>query len=102
GALSQITEMFGQTKLVKLQFAEDICSENLSVFGEVTRCDGPVVDLKVERANLPHVLEAILSRYTVLDMNVQDPPLDQVIARVFQEGAARHEAESKEAERQSA
>jgi hypothetical protein len=35
-------------------------------------------------------------------MNVQDPPLDQVIARVFQESAARHEAERSEAERQPA
>jgi ABC-2 type transport system ATP-binding protein len=93
GALAQITEQFGRSKLVRLQFAEDICSENLAIFGEVTRCEGPVVDLKVDRERLPQVLEAVLSRYTVLDMNVQDPPLDQVIARVFQEGAARQEAE---------
>jgi len=25
-------------------------------------------------------------------MSVQDPPLDQVIAKVFEEGRARHEA----------
>src|SRR5436309_6088960 len=54
GALSQITEMFGQSKLVKLQFAEDICSEALTAFGEVTRCEGPVADLKVDRDRLPH------------------------------------------------
>ena len=29
---------------------------------------------------------AILDRHTVIDMSVQDPPLDQVIARVFEEG----------------
>jgi len=29
----------------------------------------------------------------VIDMSVQDPPLDQVIARVFEEGHARHEAD---------
>ncbi len=97
GALAQITEQFGRSKLVRLQFAEDICAENLADFGDVTRCEGPVVDLKVERERLPHVLEAILSSYTVLDMNVQDPPLDQVIARVFQESAARREAESQSA-----
>jgi ABC-2 type transport system ATP-binding protein len=36
-------------------------------------------------------MNAILDRYTVLDMSVQDPPLEQVIARVFQEEATNHE-----------
>jgi ABC-2 type transport system ATP-binding protein len=92
GALARITEQFGRSKLVKLQLAEEGDAEGLARFGEVTRCDGPVVDLKVDRDRLPEVLGAILSHYTVLDMNVQDPPLDQVIARVFEEGKARHEA----------
>jgi ABC-2 type transport system ATP-binding protein len=94
GALAGITEQFGRAKLVRLQLAEEVDPEALAVFGEVTRADGPVLDLKVERSRLPEILAAILSRYTVLDLNVQDPPLDQVIARVFEEGKARHEAAS--------
>jgi ABC-2 type transport system ATP-binding protein len=93
GGLSQIAEQFGQNKLIKLQFAEDMVPEDLSRFGEILRCEGPVVDLRVERARLPEVLEAVLNRYTVVDMNVQDPPLDQVIARVFQESETRRENE---------
>jgi ABC-2 type transport system ATP-binding protein len=38
------------------------------------------------------VLGVILERHTVIDMSVQDPPLDQIIARVFEEAGARHEA----------
>jgi len=37
------------------------------------------------------VLGVILERYTVVDMSVQDPPLDQMIARVFEQGHARQE-----------
>jgi ABC-2 type transport system ATP-binding protein len=91
GALAQITEMFGQAKLVRLQFSEDMRAEDLVAFGEVTRCEGPLVDLKVDRSSLTHALDCILDRWTVIDMNVQDPPLDQVIARVFQEGVAQPE-----------
>jgi ABC-2 type transport system ATP-binding protein len=90
GALAGITEQFGRTKLVKIQF--DAVPEGLERYGEVTRREGPVVDLKVERTQVPEVLAAILDRFTVVDMSVQDPPLDQVIARVFEEGRARHEA----------
>jgi ABC-2 type transport system ATP-binding protein len=92
GALAGITEQFGQAKLVKLQFAGEAAPDELAQFGEVTQCDGPAAALKVERARVPEVMGAILSRYSVLDVSVQDPPLDQVIARVFEEARANHEA----------
>ena len=77
---------------MKLQFADDQAPEDLDRFGEVTRSEGPVVDLKVERARVAEVLAAILDRYAVVDVSVQDPPLDQVIARVFEEARASHDA----------
>jgi ABC-2 type transport system ATP-binding protein len=84
GALAGITEQFGQAKLVKLQFGSD-APDGLDHYGEVTQRDGPVAELKVERSRIAEVLGTLLDRYTVIDMSVQDPPLDQVIARVFQE-----------------
>jgi len=39
------------------------------------------------------VLAAILDRYTLADMSVQDPPLDQIIALVFEESRVKHEAQ---------
>jgi ABC-2 type transport system ATP-binding protein len=93
GPLAGITEQFGRSKLVKLQLAEEPAAGELNRFGEVTRADGPLVELRVERGRLSEVLAAILDRYTVLDLNVQDPPLEHVIARVFEEGKARHAAD---------
>ena len=49
GPLAGITERFGQTKLVRLQFAEGDVPDDLDRFGEVTRREGPSADLKVER-----------------------------------------------------
>jgi ABC-2 type transport system ATP-binding protein len=92
GPLAGITEQFGQTKLIKLTFDDGASPRELEHYGEVTSSEGPVLELKVERAKVPEVLNAILDRHTVLDISVQDPPLDQVIARVFEEGRARHEA----------
>jgi ABC-2 type transport system ATP-binding protein len=91
GPLAGITEQFGRAKLVKLRF-EAAAPADLARFGEVTRREGPVADLKVDRVRIPEVLAAILDQYTVVDMSVQDPPLDQVIAHVFEESRAKHEA----------
>jgi ABC-2 type transport system ATP-binding protein len=94
GPLVGVTEQFGRNKLVKLQF-DSAAPDDLGRFGEVTRREGPLADLKVDRIRVPEVLAAILDQYTVVDMSVQDPPLDQIIARVFEESQARHEARAR-------
>jgi ABC-2 type transport system ATP-binding protein len=92
GPLSAIVERFGQDKLVRLQFAGEEAPTGLEQYGEVQSTSGPVVELKVGRGRIADVLAAILDRHTVIDMSVQDPPLEQVIGRVFEEGKMRPEA----------
>ncbi len=91
GPLAGITEQFGRTKLLKLQFNGDGVPPDLARFGEVAGLEGPVASLKVDRPRVPEVLAAILERYTVVDMSVQDPPLEGVIARVFEEARVKEE-----------
>lgn len=90
GALAGITEQFGQFKLVKLQFDGATVPEGLEHFGEIARREGPVAELQVERSRVAAVLGALLDQHAILDMSVQDPPLEQMIARIFEEGKARH------------
>jgi ABC-2 type transport system ATP-binding protein len=85
GPLSGIIEQFGRHKIVKLVFAEDVPEDDWARFGEVTRNAGPEIDLQVDRARVAEVLAAILDRHTVVDMSVQDPPLEGVIAQVFEQ-----------------
>jgi ABC-2 type transport system ATP-binding protein len=84
GPLSAIVERFGAHKQVRLTFAGEKVPEGLGEFGEVT-ASGPVAELKVDRARVAGTLAAILDRWTVIDVSVQDPPLEQVIGRVFEE-----------------
>ncbi len=91
GPLSKIVERFSETKLVKLQF-EDLAPDDLGRFGEVVRREGPWADIKVERAQVASVLAAILDRHAVADVNVAEPPLEEVIARVFEEARTAHDA----------
>lgn len=86
GQLTGIAERFGREKLVKLQFDASDTPENLGQFGEVASREGPIATLKVDRLRVTEVLAAVLERYTVLDVSIHDPPLDQMIAKVFEEG----------------
>jgi ABC-2 type transport system ATP-binding protein len=92
GLLAGITEQFNQTKLLRLQFDGEVAAADLARFGEVSEHQGLMAELKIERARVPQALGAILDRFPVVDMSVQDPPLDHVIARVFEEARADHES----------
>lgn len=91
GPLTGIVERFGREKLVKLQFEGSECPAGIEQFGEITGREGPTIDLKVDRNRVPEIMAAILERFTVMDVSIQDPPLDQMIAKVFEEGGVKSE-----------
>jgi ABC-2 type transport system ATP-binding protein len=90
GLLAGITERFGKTKLVRLHFVGDEAPAGLERHGEVS-VQGPVAEIKVDRGRVSEVLAAILDQHTLVDVSVEDPPLEQVIAQVFEEGRVKHE-----------
>ena len=87
GDLDGLADRFGQSKVIKLEFAEGQAPGDLARFGDVVRSEGGEAELRVERAKVAEVLGAILDAYRLADVVVQDPPLEQVITRVFQEEA---------------
>ncbi len=91
GPLARIVERFSETKLVKLQFEGD-APEDLDRFGEVVRREGPWAEVKVGRSQVAAVLAAVLDRHPVADVSVEEPPLEEVITRVFEEARAGHDA----------
>jgi ABC-2 type transport system ATP-binding protein len=91
GLLSGIVERFSESKLVRLQFEEE-APDDLGSFGEVVRREGFFADVKIERARVAEVLSAILDRHALADVSVEDPPLEEVIAKVFEEARVAHDA----------
>ena len=90
GPLSGIIERFGESKLVKLQF-ESPAPDDLGRFGQLVRREGPFAELKIERSRVPEVLGAVLDRHELADVSVEDPPLEEIIARVFEEARLGHD-----------
>lgn len=48
--------------------------------------DGETVTLRVGRADVPGVTARLLAELPVLDLGVQEPPLESVLAQVYREG----------------
>src|SRR5438128_2106990 len=72
GDLEGISDQFGRVKLLHLEFADGAPADDLERYGTVTRREGPVAELSIDRARVAETLSAILDRYKVIDMSVQD------------------------------
>lgn len=63
-------------------------ADPLAAYGEVVARDGAKVTIRVPRAAASAVAARVLSELPVADLTIEDPPIDEVIARVFETGAA--------------
>ncbi|QEG42834.1 ABC transporter ATP-binding protein [Roseimaritima ulvae] len=83
GSLSGIVDKFSGSKIVTLQFAEDVQPSNLGLIGEVLDTNWPKARIRIPRAEVPSRLAQALRDHTVEDVSVEDPPLEDVIADLF-------------------
>ena len=83
GSLAGIIDGFGGQKIVTLLFVDDNVPSDLSRFGEVLDVQPPKMRIRVQRSRVAEVMAAILATYALEDVSVEDPPLEDVIADVF-------------------
>ena len=82
GDLAALVGSFASHKTVTVELSDGDALD-LSGYGEVTRRDGGRVTLRVPKAETAKVTGRLLADLPVLDLTVADPPIDEVIERVF-------------------
>jgi ABC-2 type transport system ATP-binding protein len=85
GSLGGILDKFGGQKVISLLVADGQMPGNLDRFGEVLSVEPPRAKLRVQRSHVTEVLSAILAQHAIEDVSVEDPPLEEIIAKVFSE-----------------
>lgn len=83
GPLDDILDRFSSVKQVHLQFAGAELPDDLERYGRIVERVPPRVKLEVPRQDIPRVLAALLDRYSIEDVGVQERPLEEVIAELF-------------------
>ncbi|WP_397570238.1 ATP-binding cassette domain-containing protein [Schlesneria sp. T3-172] len=83
GPLADIVDRFSSVKQIHLQFAGSEIPEDIERFGKVLERVPPRVKLEVPRQEIPKVLAALLDRYAIEDVGVQERPLEDAIAELF-------------------
>jgi len=87
GSLAGIIDRFSSHKVLTLLFSNGQLPRDFSCYGELVELAEPRVKLRVDRQQISRVLSSVLANYTLEDVSVEDPPLEEVIAQVFSQSA---------------
>ena len=83
GSLEGIVDIFSKDKIITLELGEGQTHEGLERFGKIEKILMPRVSIRCMRTDVSKSLAQILDGYKVVDVAVEDLPLDEVIAKLF-------------------
>ncbi|HEY9832283.1 MAG TPA: ATP-binding cassette domain-containing protein [Stenomitos sp.] len=86
GSLEGLVDHFAPYREVQVELAEPLPQEKLSIYAEVEAIDGREVRFLVKRDVLTSTVSQILAELEVIDLTVTEPPIEEVIGRVFRAG----------------
>ncbi|MEQ8385542.1 MAG: ATP-binding cassette domain-containing protein [Coleofasciculus sp. A1-SPW-01] len=86
GSLEGLLNRFAPYREVKVELAQPLSKEELSGYAEIEAVDGLAVRFLVQRDKLTSTVARILADLEVIDLTVSDPPIEEVIGRVFRAG----------------
>jgi ABC-2 type transport system ATP-binding protein len=88
GLLEDLLDRFAPYRQVRVELAQALSPDELASFGEVESIQGQEVRFIVPREKLTATISRILSQLQVQDLNVSDPPVEEIVGRLFQTGKA--------------
>ncbi|WP_404787191.1 ATP-binding cassette domain-containing protein [Altericista sp. CCNU0014] len=86
GALDGLLDRFAPYRQVKLELKQTMLEAELAPYGEVESIVGREVCFIVHREDLTRSVAKLLADLPVCDLTVTDPPIEEIIGRVFKAG----------------
>ncbi len=83
GPLADIVSRFATYKILTLRFHDGRMPDSFDEIGEVLKLDPPTVTLRLPRESVAQRAGQVLASYAVDDIRIEDPPIEEVISRMF-------------------
>ncbi len=84
GELPELVRRFAQDKLVRVEFTQPVAPELLQQFGQLHSWEGTRAVLRIPRADVAQRAATLLQQLPVLDIAVEELPVEEVIRALFQ------------------
>ena len=85
GSLADLTQRLAPCRQVRLELADLHPPDAFAGFGQLEAHQGHLVRLLVPRAELAEKVAALLERFAVVDLEVSDPPVEELIGGLFRQ-----------------
>lgn len=86
GSLDGLLERFAPCRQVTVELSQTIPRDKLAQYGDIEAMEGQQVKFFVAREDLTATISRILAQLPVSDLSVNDPPIEEVIGRLFATG----------------
>ncbi|MGB5770231.1 MAG: ATP-binding cassette domain-containing protein [Crocosphaera sp.] len=86
GSLDKLVERFAPYREVKVELSHPISPEKLGTYGEVKTVTGQEVRFLVKQEKLTETIAKILAQLDIIDLNVTEPPIEEVVSLIFEKG----------------
>lgn len=83
GKLDELSKRYTNIKLVTVVLEDENDFSEISKFGKVIEKDLPKVTLEIPIEHYQKATSAILQKYTVVDINIEEPPIEEIIRDFF-------------------
>jgi ABC-2 type transport system ATP-binding protein len=88
GGLADLTSRLAPCRAVRLDLREPVPVDAVTPFGTLEQMDGREVRLLIPRERLTEAVAGLLARFDVLDLEVSDPPIEELIGGLFRRGGS--------------
>ncbi|MFQ6537110.1 MULTISPECIES: ABC transporter ATP-binding protein [Aphanothece] len=88
GSLERLTQELAPHREVRLELQDLQPAGTFEAYGVVESHQGHQVRLRIPREQLTERVAALLGRFAVVDLEVADPPIEQLIGELFRREAA--------------
>ncbi|MFM1798517.1 MAG: hypothetical protein RLZZ117_795 [Cyanobacteriota bacterium] len=86
GSLEALASRLAPCREVRLELRDPVAADVLAVYGEVQQLQGRQVRLLIPRGELTRQVARLLAELAVEDLEVRDPPIEDLIGQVFRQG----------------
>ncbi len=87
GQLKKIKNKFQKEKIIRLTLKDSYEKQNLNVTdGKIKIIDDSTIEFKIESEKAPQKLNEIINKYDILDITINDIPIEEIISEIFEKG----------------
>ena len=93
GELSKVSQKVNRVKRIKISFSQAVEQRILEGYGVVKEFDGFTALLEIDKENIKRYSIELLNTLPVVDFNIEDVPIEESIALLYEAGGKKHESQ---------